>query len=472
MAREPNPFDPTLERTPLQLSLDSRSLSNLQGSDAADAAFLISLCDAKEIDALVTWAEPGFAPNLPAAVITPESRGHQDSVAVRRLSEPPGGFIGVIPLFGQWERLANQYELRGAKRERLTHYGPILAFHEQSNRHLFVCADRKLLNERGKSPFKNIWKRIYSVRETLAMVGAALRPYGYIYEEVDNGYSRYLTNYTVRDHLATAALPNRIRLARWISSQESSNERVKQMRLLQESLHLRSTEMLRAREGVERECFRLSQDHATADESLYHLRAAIAALAAGCDSLAMLAAIAIELGPELVGDPRRVGFSQQPFRKALKENGGPKMANRASQQVPMFALLKAFRDPIIHQAGPSGSTVHHVGAVNFAESQITSLSQEQVDSINKLGGGPGGAAGWGLREDGYEPSLAPSAFVGQLASRGMALLNDLLGALASDLELGPLSDGAVIQSQTLRRIRLLSGMDPDYVANGSTTATP
>lgn len=318
MAQEPNPFDPALERTPLRLTLDSRSISKLEGDEALDAAFLVSLCGAKEIDALVTWDKPNFAPNLPAAVITPEERGHRDSVAVRKRGEPPGGSIGVIPLFGQWDRLANDYELRGAKRERLIHYGPILAFHKQANRHLFVCADRQLLNERGKSPFKNIWKRIYSIRETFAMVGAALRPHGYVYEEVDNGYSRSLTNYTVRDHLATAALPNRIRLAHWISSQDVDTGRAEQMRLLQESLHLRSTELLRAREGVEREHFRLSQNHATADESLYHLRAAIAALAASCDSLAMLAAIAIEPEPDLISDPRRVGFSQQPFRKALK----------------------------------------------------------------------------------------------------------------------------------------------------------
>lgn len=472
MPKEPNPFDPALELTPLRLSLDSRSLSGLSGDEAADTAFLISLCDTKEIDVLVTWSEPSFAPNLPAGVIAPEDRGHEDSVAVRKRGEPPGGFIGVIPLFGQWERMADEYALSGAKRERLIHYGPILAFHKSANRHLFVCADRKLLNERGKSPFKNIWTRIYSVRETLAMIGAALRPYGYIYEEVDNGYSRSLTNYTVRDHLATAALPNRIRLAHWISPQEARNERVEQMRLLQESLHLRSTEMLRAREGVEREHFRISHNHATADESLYHLRAAIAALAAGCDSLAMLAAIALELDPQFVSDPRRVGFSQQPFRKALKENGAPTTASRASRQAPIFALLKAFRDPIIHQAGPSGSTVHHIGAVNFAESQITSLSREQVESIRALGGGTAGASHWGLREDGHEPSLAPSVFVGRLAVRGMALLNDLLGALASDLELGPLSSDPIVQPQTLRRIRLLSGMDPDYVAGGWVTPTP
>jgi hypothetical protein len=456
---ERNPFDPDLDGTPLLLTLDSRSLSRLEGRDAEEAAFLVSLCDTREIEGLVTWAEAGFAPNVPAAVMRP-GRCHEDSVTVSLQGET-SGFIGGIPLFGQWERLANEYELTGDKRTRLLHYGPILAFHRSSKRHLFVCADRGLLGERGKSPFKNIWKGIFSVRESLAMIGAALRPYGRIYEEADGGYSLGINNYTARTNLAVAALPNRRRIHQWLAKQDPRDARVQEMQSLEQSLHLRATELLRARDGVEREDFRLFQSRATADENLYHLRAAIAALAAACDSVASLSAIALEVPKSEIPNPLRVGFSQKDFRTALRRNGGSETSLSASRAAPMFALIKSFRDPIVHQAGPSGSTMHHMGASSFAESQITELSEEQVSAI-KAAGGRSAAEQWGLRIDGWKPSLAPLRFVRVLALRGMALVDDLLAGLANDLNLPELSGPYPVKSRKLQRIRLLTGMHPQY----------
>ncbi len=456
---ERNPFDPDLDGTPLLLTLDSRSLSQLEGRDAEEASFLISLCHTKEIEGLVTWALDGFAPNVPAAVMDPD-QGIEDSVTVRLRGET-AGFIGGIPLLGQWERLANDYGLTGNRRNRLLHYGPALAFHRSSKRHLFVCADRKLLGERGKSPFKNIWKGAFSVRESLAMVGAALRPHGRIYEEADRGYSLGISNYTVRTDLAVAALPNRRRIFQWLAQQDPQEERVQEMQSLEQSLHLRATELLRARDGVEREDFRLSQNHATADETLYHLRAAVAALAAGCDSIATLSAIALKLPEEAIENPLRVGFSQKGFRKVLKNNGGAETCLAVSRAAPMFALVKAFRDPIVHQAGPSGSTVHHVGAGAFTESQITELSEEQVSAIQTVDG-RNGAERWGLKVDGWQPSLAPLRFVRMLSLRGMALLDDLLAGLAADLDLAELAGPYPVGPRKLHRIRLLTGIDPQY----------
>jgi hypothetical protein len=454
-----NPFDPDLDGTPLLLTLDSHSLSQLEGRSAEEASFLISLCDTKEIEGLVTWALEGFAPNVPAAVMDTD-RGIEDSVTVRRRGETTG-FIGGIPLFGQWERLANDYDLTGNKRDRLLRYGPALAFHRNSKRHFFVCADRKLLSERGKSPFKNIWKGVFSVRESLAMVGAALRPYGRIYEEADQGYSLGITNYTARTDLAVAALLNRRRIFQWLAQQDPQDERVQEMQPLEQSLHLRATELLRARDGVEREDFRLSQNHATADETLYHLRAAVAALAAGCDSIATLSAIALKLPEEEIENPLRVGFSQKGFRKVLKNNGGTETCLAVARAAPMFALIKSFRDPIVHQAGPSGSTVHHIGAGAFTESQIAELSEEQVSAIQAVDG-RNGAERWGLKVDGWQPSLAPLRFVRMLSLRGMALLDDLLAGLAADLELPELSGPYPVEPRKLHRIRLLTGMDPQY----------
>ncbi|HSS33093.1 MAG TPA: hypothetical protein VLL27_07410 [Solirubrobacterales bacterium] len=454
-----NPFDPDLEGTPLLLTLDSRSLSQLQGRGAEEASFLISLCDTKEIEGLVTWALEGFAPNVPAAVMD-TGRGIEESVTVRLRGETTG-FIGGIPLFGQWERLANDYELTGNKRDRLLHYGPVLAFHRSSKRHLFVCEDPKLLSDRGKSPFKNIWKGVFSVRESLAMIGAALRPYGRIYEEADRGYSLGISNYTARTDLAAAALPNRRRIFHWLAQQDPRDERVQEMQALEQSLHLRATELLRAGDGVEREDFRLSQNHATADETLYHLRAAVAALAAACDSIATLSAIALELPEEEIANPLRVGFPQRDFRKTLKNNGGPQTCLAASQASPLFALIKSFRDPIVHQAGPSGSTVHHVGAAAFTQSQIAELSKEQVGAIKAVDG-HNGAERWGLKIDGWQPSLAPLRFVRMLSLRGMALMDDLLAGLAGDLDLPEPTGPYPVEPRKLHRIRLLTGMDPRY----------
>jgi hypothetical protein len=127
----------------------------------------------------------------------------------------------------------------------------------------------------------------------------------------------------------------------------------------------------------------------------------------------------------------------------------------------MFALIKSFRDPIVHQAGPSGSTVHHVGAPAFTESQIAELSEKQVAAIEEVDG-RSGVERWGLKIDGWRPSLAPLRFVRTLSLRGMALLDDLLAGLAADLDLPELSGPYPVEPRRLHRIRLLTGMDPQY----------
>lgn len=278
MRDERNPFDPDPEGPPLRLTFDSHSLACLGGRQAEEAQFLYSLCDADEIDGLVTWATEGFAPNVPAAVMG-EERGHLDSVEVRMLGEV-GGFIGGIPYIDQWRELAEGLQLGDRDRERVVETGPRLAFHQSSKRHLFVCGDRALLAQRGKSPYTNLWKGVFSVRETLELVGAALRARGKLYEEVKGGYSSAITNYGVRFHLALAAIPNRHRVAKWLGGFDPKEPRRQEMDSLLGALHHRATELLRAREGIEREHNRIVHNNATADEALYHLRAAVAALAA------------------------------------------------------------------------------------------------------------------------------------------------------------------------------------------------
>lgn len=456
---ERNPFDPDFVGPPLRLTFENHSLTRLRGRDAEEAEFLYSLCDAEEIDGLVTWAEEGFAPNVPAAVMRP-GRGHEDSVAVSMLGEADGHYIGVIPLFSQWEKLGEQLQLGKADRARLIHTGPAHAFHQSSKRHVYVCGDRGLLAQRGKPPFTNLWRGVFSVRETLVLVGAALRARGKVYEEVRGGYSSVITNYGVRFNLALAAIPNRHRLAVWLGEQDRTEERVKPMGLLLDSLQLRARELLRAREGVEREEHRLQHNNATVEEALYHLRAAVAALAAGLDALATLAALALELPAEAVEDPQRVSFSKRCFRRALRAGGGKAIGGAASEAAPMFALVKAFRDPVVHQAGPSGTTIHYVDSSSFTASKISSLSEEQVAAIGALGGGAREAACWGLDRKPPGPLLSPLPFVTNFATKGIALLDTLLGALAADLKVGPVAEVNLVDPSKLKRLRLLSGMDP------------
>ena len=230
---------------------------------------------------------------------------------------------------------------------------------------------------------------------------------------------------------------------------------------LLDSLHQRATELLRAREGVEREQNRLVHNNATADEALYHLRAAVAALAAACDSLASLVAVALEL--DLNGeDPLRCGISEDRFRSALKKAGRESTKWTVAEASPFLGLLKVFRDPIVHQAGLAGRTVHHIGAPAFTESEITQLSIEQVEAISRMPGGRRRSPRWGLRTSAPTPSLAPLPFVTSLALEGMALIDRLMGALAIDLGLPPGADRPVIEERKLARLRLLSGFDPGY----------
>ena len=66
---------------------------------------------------------------------------------------------------------------------------------------------------------------------------------------------------------------------------------------------------------------------------------------------------------------------------------------------------------------------------------------------------------WGLRLWGEHASLDSVAFVGQLVIEGIALLNDLLGALADDLSIADEPLVLPTQEPKLWRLRLLTGLN-------------
>lgn len=459
-ADQRNPFDPELDGAALRLTFDSRSLPSLSGDKRSETEFLLSLTHTEKIDGLVVWAEEGFAPDLPAAEMLP-GRGYLDSVRVGLHGEP--GLIGAIPLVDQWQQMATQYELSERDSEWLVHYGLATSFHSRAGRHFFVTMDRKLLGARRSGPFRSLWRGtgICSVREALVHAGALMRVYGWLYDDIGpGGYTHRTSVYTLRTELAVAGLPNRKRLYRWLAQQNQASPHVQSMQRLEQSLLTRSINLLRARDSVEHETRRTRQDNATVDEVEYHLHAAVSALAAACDSVALLCCTALGV-PEIELPQEHASLRSKDWRKAVANHGGQATRKAASAHAPVLAVIKSFRDPIIHRSGMSGRIVRHLDGA-FSEMEIAELSDDQTGALEALGTKNDAAKRWGLRRSGTHASLAPLAFTTRLAHDGMAVLDDVLGALASDLALPVEADAgpAFMSEVALRRLRLLTGLDP------------
>ena len=455
-----NPFDPELDGAALRLTFDSRSLRSLSGHERSEAEFLLSLAHTEKIDGLVVWAEEGFAPDLPAAEMLP-GRGHLDSVTVGLHGEPE--VIGVIPLADQWQQMAMQYELSERDGEWLVHYGIATSFHSRAGRHFFVTMDRELLRARGTGPFRSLWRGtgICSVREALFHAGALMRVYGWLCDDVEpDGYTHRTSVYMLRTELAVAGLPNRKRLFRWLAQQNQAAPDIRSMQRLEQSLVTRALDLLRARDGVERETRRTRRDNATVDAVEYHLHAAVSALAAAFDSVSLLCCTALGV-PEIELPQEQASLRSKDWRKAVANHGGQATSKAASAHAPVLAVVKSFRDPIIHQSGMSGRVVHHLDGA-FSEMEIAELGDDQTRALEALGTKNGAAKRWGLRRSGTAASLVPLAFATRLAHDGMAVLDDVLGALASDLALPvePHTGPAFMSEVALRRLRLLTGLDP------------
>ena len=460
MARDQrNPFDPALDGAPLRLTFDSRSLQPLRGNLQDQTAFLASLAHTDKFDGLVVWAEEGFAPDLPAAE-THLGRGHLDSVSIGLRGESHATW--AVPMADQWAQPAADHDLTARDRDWLLHYGLATTFHGQTGRHLFVTQDRKLLRARSKGPFRSLWrgKGICSLREALFYAGALMRVYGWYYDDAGPGYTHRTSLYTLRTELAVRGLANRRRLFHWLAGEDQSSPRIRPMSRLEQSLVSRAIDLLRARDGVERETLRTSQDSATADEVEYHLRAAVAALAAACDSVALLCCLALGV-PDRELPQQQASFQNKDWKSAIANHGGSATRKAASAHAPVLVVVKSFRDPIIHQAGISGTVIHYLDE-GFSEMAIAALSDDQIHTLEALGTKNGAAKRWGLRRSGTQASLAPLAFATSLAHEGMRLVDDVLGGLASDMELPAEQDHgpAFMSDRTLQRLRLLNGMDP------------
>jgi hypothetical protein len=148
------------------------------------------------------------------------------------------------------------------------------------------------------------------------------------------------------------------------------------------------------------------------------------------------------------------------YRGVLSDNQGQRLAQVASSAGPVLKVLKLFRDPIVHEPGPAGSTLFHVGTPSFSETRAD-ITAEQREALEGLGKNSGRPERWGLRVWGTHASIDPVAFVNQLALEGMALLDDLLGALGHDLGVSRDPIELPAPEPTMRRLRLLAGIDAD-----------
>jgi hypothetical protein len=185
--------------------------------------------------------------------------------------------------------------------------------------------NRELLRARDEGPLRRTWLEhgVVSVGQALALAGALMRIYGRSYEHAESRYLQHINNYTLFFRLTGAAMPNRLRFVnRWLAVDRHGRPGEQEMQRLQRSLFDRTMDLFRARDYTQRENLRGSHNNATVDEILYHLRAGVATLAAACDSLAMLSALALEIPDSELPDPQRIGFGVQDFRQTLRSHGG------------------------------------------------------------------------------------------------------------------------------------------------------
>lgn len=112
-----NPFDPPLERTPLLLTLDARSLGALKGEALAEAEFLCQLCWTEAVDGLWGWEGRPIVGGIPATEL---GALRDNNRVVRKVGEPKGCFIGGVHCWSQFSEWADHCGYEG-KRARVVH---------------------------------------------------------------------------------------------------------------------------------------------------------------------------------------------------------------------------------------------------------------------------------------------------------------------------------------------------------------
>jgi len=461
-----NPFDPNVERVPLTLVLDARSIGALEGKLRKRAHFLCELCWTKAIDGLWSWEGAPIDDHIPRTELRPVE---YNSRTVGRLDEPPGCFIGGVRAWDQFDRWADQQGYEGRERDWFIYYGSLAHFSDRSGRHYLVTADQRLLKETegDKGWFRRGQHRIISVGHALFLVGLAMKAHREVfYESPQPGHTVYTFSHSMYEWLAMDFVQPRRRLFDLVKApdEELQDYFHTEREALVESIFDRVSHILRSRDRIALSNAR-NQDDGTLNDMRYDLSAMIGNIAGVFDSLAVLAHTVLVV-PLKSNSDSEITLRRYPFRRGLKEVGAERLATVAGQIKPLLDFIWGLRNPLFHRHGLPGQLVHVLGSGK--KSQIT-LSTEQADLFKKmLRHRKESTTAWGLDDPeakGIDPSVAPFPFGHHLAIASISAVDELLDAFAKDR--GVEGSGVLWsaeQKQMLTRFRWLSGLPDELPA--------
>jgi hypothetical protein len=458
-ADEKNPWEPELIPAPLRFTFDARSFADLDGEELEQAQFLCGLCSTPAVEALFTWGAPPIDASIPQTKLLPVER---DCGAVGMVGDDHG-FINILPVWSQYERIADDYGYQGEEREWFMFYGPAVRFHKRQGSgksHYFVTADESVLDQvRGevRGPFSGSKERICSIRSALYHAGMAMKAANRIYYQVDPR-PLHTNNFTVYFYLMPDLVRSRGRLAFHWKGQGLPGQgmRPSELEATVQSIDDRSTDLLKARDWIALQNMR-PQNNATLDDILYHLRAAIGSAAALFDSIAVLAHLT---RPEelAVGDVMKISLRRSGYLQRLRNAGLAGLAEQAAEHQTLFDFLWSLRNPVLHRSGLGGHIYADATIGLDAASSRVSLTEEQTLKL-KLHGDKTGSSPefWGMEENGLGASIEPHAFSNRLALESIETAEALGDRLADDVGAPPWAWPDADQDK-IRRFRWLSGI--------------
>lgn len=456
-----NPFDPRLDGVPLLLTLDGKSLSRLAGEPQRELTFMLALTRTEFLDALLLDAPDGLADHLPRGyAAAPDVE--RDARAINQVGSS-GGFFGGVRPWSSRERRADKMGLNGEQREWFLYYETVTWFHRNSKRHFYVTSDEQLLSELRNSARENWWggRRIITVRAALHFVGWLMRSRNTIYLDVRPNYTRSSRNYDFYSFTGHYLAPSRVRLHRWLENQ-ADRARRDDLESLEQSMAARVDDLLRARDGVGFQSLR-RQTPATVDEMLYHLRAAVATAAGLFDSTAVFAQIALDIDPQAVGGRSRVSLRRKEFRQALRAAGAESLADLAGNCGPLWLLLGALRNPVIHREGLTG-VGYREWPSGPSESRL-SLRADQLQAVlEATRWRKCHARQWGVQERQLgEPLIELLAFTHRFTTTTIRIADRLVQALADEIGAPPLERVAPADAEQCWKYGLLGGVVDELV---------
>jgi hypothetical protein len=436
--------------------LDARSLEHLEGEERQRAEFLCELCWTPAIEAIWSWGATPIKHGIRQAELRPITGEHR---RVGRVGEPPDGFIGTIPHWNQFAEEADRAGLTGSDRDWFIYYGALAHFSDQHGWHFLVTSDSRLLKE---SEEKTGWlrrgrHRIASVGWALVLAGHAMKAHReVIYESPQPGHTIYTSGNSMYDYLARDLISSRPRIFKAMKKRgEPADEFHRSKReALCVSVFDRAADLLRACDRIALVNLRYDETGAV-NEILYELRAAIANATGLFEAVAALARIAFAVDLE---KDFEVSLNRNSFRKALKQVGASNLAAAAEQQGPLFTFLWSLRNPILHEGGLAGYTLHTLGV---GQSYKATLSPEQERKLKDLCGHRHESPDrWGLDPPiGLNPSVDPAAFSYRLSVTTIDRVNHLLDALADDRNVPDLeTTWTTEEREKIQRFRWLTGL--------------